>query len=209
MIFIYSSEILEIASLICNEDVYKEINHTAVAEYFNIGTILRNKSILSMSGYWSTSNTTNGHYAVTLTEEGICMTYNSINANLIFRNETVDPKFLAEYQLISSTIEPRFWSMGQGYDSNRLELDNYPLRMYDMEKENGYTIFVNTKKDVLTNVDTFCLENPMNIKIALHHPAEVISRDFFVIPFNESGNLLVKPQITKASEGLKYYDSKV
>lgn len=200
---------LEIASLICDSSVYREMYHSPTVEDLNIGAFLTNKEILSVSGFWGTSNIINDHYAVTLTEEGICRTYNPINANLIFRNDTVDPKFLTEYQLTSSAIEPRFWRMEEGYTSNRVEHDNYPLRIVDKEKEIGYKIFVNAKNDAPENIDSACWENAANIKIALHHPAEVISRDFFVVPFKESANILVKPLITKTSEGLKYYDPKV
>lgn len=201
---------LEVASLICDETVHSELSYASPLQNdLDVGDFLLKSTILSMSGYFSTSTTTNDYYAVTLTEDGLCMTYNPIDANFIFRNETVDPKFINEYQLVSNGIDPQFWSMDEGYDSSRIEFDNYPIRVFDNDEDNGYTIYVRATNGLLENIDPVCRKNPTNIHIALHHPAEVVSKRFYLIPFNKSVSFAVKPQITKTSEGLKLYEPSV
>jgi hypothetical protein len=147
-------------------------------------------------------------YSNTLTEEGVCRTINPINAKLIFRQESVDSKFLTEYQFESHSIDPHFWSMEEGYTKNKI--DNYPLRVYDKGKTNGFNLYVKIPGSTLENVDKICRKNPLGVKIALHHPAEVLSsKDFFTVPFNKSVTFTVEPRITKTSDDLKQYDPSV
>jgi hypothetical protein len=147
-------------------------------------------------------------YSSTLTEEGVCRTINPINAKLIFRQESVDPKFLTQYQFESYGIDPQFWSMEEGYTQNKI--DNYPLRVYDKGKTNGFNLYVKIPETTLENMDKTCRKNPLGVKIALHHPAEVLSsKDFFTVPFNKSVTFTVEPQITKTSDDLKQYDPSV
>lgn len=200
---------METISTVCDKTVYSQLNHTPLFEKLNVGEFLSKRALLLMNGLWCTFDTSGYYAAVTLTEDGICMTFNPISAGLFFRNETVDPKFLAEYHLATWSIEPRFWTMDEGYDSSRIEFDNYPLRVFDKNKDNGYTIYISAAEGVIQNVDPVCRRNPMNIKIALHHPAEVITKKFYLIPFNKSVTFLVKPQIKKTSEGLRLYDPSV
>jgi hypothetical protein len=150
------------------------------------------------------------YYAHTLTQEGICKSYNVLNANLIFRNETVDPEFLAQYQSKESGTNPHFWSIEEGYVPDKI--DNYPLRAYDNGQNSGFTIHVkdSIEDEIIQNMDTTCRRNPTNLKIALHHPAEVVdSKKFVDVPFNKSMKYFVKPKISKISENLKSYDPSV
>jgi hypothetical protein len=148
------------------------------------------------------------YFANTITKEGICMTFNPIEAQLIFRNETVDPAFFTQYQFNAFGIKPQYWSIEEGYTPGKI--DNYPYRVFDKGQNNGLNIYVKNFKNILQNFDSVCHTNPQNLKIALHHPAEVAdSTKFFQVPFNKSVTFFIKPLITKTLESLSLYDPSV
>jgi hypothetical protein len=198
---------LEIASMICDKNVADKLNHTPILSDIDMKKSLGDTLLLDI--YFCLGNIRKGaFYTNTLTEQGVCRTINPINAKLIFREDTVDPLFLKQYQFESYDIDPKFWSMEKGYAEN--EIDNYPLRTYDSGKTNGFNFYVKIPKATLENMDTTCRLNPLDIKIALHHPAEVLSsKNFFTVPYNKSVTFTVKPQITKTSDNLKNYDPSV
>jgi hypothetical protein len=148
------------------------------------------------------------YYANTLTKEGICKTFNPVEAQIIFRNDTVDPAFFGQYQFNAHRIKPQYWSMEEGYTPGKI--DNYPYRVFDIGQNNGLNIYVKNFKNILQNFDSVCHTNPQNLKIALHHPAEIANpTSFFQIPFNKSATYFIKPMITKTEESLSVYDPSV
>jgi hypothetical protein len=145
------------------------------------------------------------YFANTLTKEGICKTFNPVEAQIIFRNDTVDPAFFNQYQFNAFGIKPQYWSMDEGYTPGKI--DNYPYRVFDIGQNNGLNIYVKSSNDILQNFDSVCHTNPQNLKIAIHHPAEIPDpTSFFQIPFNKSATYFIKPVITKTSESLSDYD---
>jgi hypothetical protein len=144
---------------------------------------------------------------VTFTEDGFCETFNAIDANLIFRNDTVDPKFIEEYQERNGDVNPAFWSMEEGYTSNT---DNYPYRAYD-GKNNALKFRPSIKREKFyRDIGRGCNGISENFKIVVSHPAEVpritINR---MAPFNKSVVVSVKPQVTITSYSLKSIDPNV
>jgi hypothetical protein len=144
---------------------------------------------------------------VTLTENGFCATFNAIDANLIFRNDTVDPKFIEEYQEKHGDINPVFWSMEEGYTS---KADNYPYRVFD-GKSNAlkFRPWI-AKEKFYRDLGQGCNGISENFKIIVSHPAEVpriTVND--MAPFNKSVVVLIKPKVTSASESLKSVDPKM
>ncbi len=63
-----------------------------------------------------------------LTDDGLCETFNAIDANLIFRNDTVDPKFIEQYQSEKQKEgnDPVLWNMEEGYQPG---VSNYPIQI--------------------------------------------------------------------------------
>jgi hypothetical protein len=144
---------------------------------------------------------------VSLTENGFCETFNAIDANLIFRNGTVDPEFIEEYQEKHGDINPAFWSMEEGYTSNT---DNYPYRVFD-GKNNALKFRPSIKREKFyRDLGQGCNGISQNFKIIVSHPAEVprITIDDMA-PFNKSVVVLIKPIVTSASESLKSVDPNV
>ncbi len=154
---------------------------------------------------WRNSQTED-FYSMAVMEDGMCMTFNQISANSIFRNDTVDPKFLRQFRSDSANLEPQSWSIGTAYSSDGIHF--YPLKSLNSGAESGFAVELTAKhlKDLEESTDRQCRSNPDFIKIALHHPAEVALKTSFIkMPFRKSVSMMVKPKITKTSDSLKSY----
>jgi hypothetical protein len=193
--------------MICDKNFAKKLNHIPVLTDIDMKKFLGDTMLVDI--YFMVGDVQKKTcYSNTLTEEGVCRTINPISAKEIFRNDSVDPKFLSQYQFDSHDIHPKFWSLEEGYTQNKI--DNYPLRTYDGGMISGFNLYVKIPESTLQNMDKTCRRNPLGLKIALHHPTEVLSsKHFFTVPYNKSVTFTVKPQITKTSDDLKKYDPSV
>jgi amiloride-sensitive sodium channel len=144
-----------------------------------------------------------------LTDDGLCDTFNAIDANLIFRNDTVDPKFIKEYQIKQKKEgnDPLLWSMEEGYQP---AVNNYPYRSFD-SNANGLQLELGLSTVWVEALRTFCNKNPKSFKLIFNHPAEVprVSSNRLLIPFNRSLDILITPKITKTSDSLRSYSPSV
>jgi hypothetical protein len=194
---------LEISSMICDKDIHDKLNHTPITIETNVPERLGDEILLDI--YFVFGNELiKTHSSNTLNDEGVCRTVNSIDAELIFQNDSVDFKFLSQYQMRAREVQPKFWSIEKGYESN--EIKSYPLRAFDVGKRGGLNFYVKIHKSTLENMDTSCRVNPLDVKIAVHHPAEVISsKNFFLVPTNKSVSFVVNPKITRTSESLSSF----
>jgi hypothetical protein len=195
------------ASFVCEKKLSEELNHTPLLSDPNIDKFLLTSVWGSVPSYHWCNIETDFYYSNTLTEYGLCMTYNPISANLIFRNDTVDPVFIEQYESRTFGTDPISWDMENGYTLKKMK--SYPLRALDKGSQNGLRF--EFKRTDLENIDTVCRKDPQSIKIAVHHPAEVVSNknSFVTVPFNKSFTFLVRPSITKSSESLRSYDPAV
>jgi hypothetical protein len=202
---------LEMASYICEQNMGKELNHTPLIneKKLKIAEFLNSDGLYYEHYSEWCENKEYQYYSKNLKQNGLCLTYNSIKANMIFRTETVDPEFLREYEIKSLNTMPQLWNMEDGYTKNSMK--NYPKRSFDKGLENGYKIHTETSNWVRNNIDTACQSHPYHIKIALHHPAEILSNQnhYIEVAFNKSVSIIVKPKITRTSESLMSYDPNV
>ncbi len=183
------------ASYVCDQNIMRELKHTPLIndKELNIAEFLYTEGFYTYQISEWCENDANQYYSYNLKQNGLCFSYNSIKADMIFRTETVDPAFLSQYEIKS------------------VNMKNYPLRSFEKGLENGFKIKLYTEKWCLNNVDALCQSHPRNVKIALHHPVEIISNpnDYFEVPFNKSVSIVMKPKITRTSESLMSYDPKV
>jgi hypothetical protein len=205
---------LELASYFCEEIQIDKLKHPPLINDVDLFKFVnKNKFYVEFYGSWCNSILHDFNSRV-LMEDGICMTFNQISANLIFRNDTVDPKFLRQFRPVygASKMEPQSWSIETGYSSDDTLF--YPLKSLLSGPQSGFAIKIFTEggslKDAKGNIDKQCRSNPEFIKIALHHPAEVALKSSFIsVPFGKSISMMVKPEITKTSDSLKSYDPEV
>jgi hypothetical protein len=170
--------------------------------------MFKNLLYLIYESFWRGSYT-DKYYSVFLMEDGLCMTFNQISADLIFRNDTLDPMFLHQNSKGSPMMEPQSWSIETGYTSDGMQF--YPLK--SLTAESGFEVDIGTGyrlEDFHMDIDRHCRLNPEYMKIALHHPAEfALKTSFIKMPFNKSVSMMVKPKITTTSDSLRSYDPEV
>jgi hypothetical protein len=197
------------ASYFCDESLGEELNHAPITNTFDIFRLFDDtNNIVIFITNWRGSA---GHQYITriLMEDGKCMTFNQINQNLLFRNDTVDPNFLQQFQFsIDSETDPKSWNIETGYTPNRMQY--YPLKSLRKGMDAGLRVKLEVFSDYQKTTDTRCRKDYENIEIALHHPAEVALKSSFIsVPFNKSVSMMVKPKITTTSDSLKSYDPEV
>jgi amiloride-sensitive sodium channel len=122
-------ENLEIAAMLCDKWIYERLNHTPVLED---PKLLRRTTWFQhmVQNIWYKEPVL--YFMKILTEEGYCHAFNTINADLIFRKEMVDPTFLKEYHGFYARKNPKFWSMEEGFTPD--EMESYPVRSFDKGK---------------------------------------------------------------------------
>lgn len=197
---------LEIASVLCDENIPVRLNHAPVNMDMDI-TRYHVEDLFFIRFFWRNGLDFSYHPLI-LTEEGQCSTYNAINAQLIFRNETVDSDFLERYRNEHDfKLNPQFWSIEEGYTAGRIK--TYPRRTFDIGKENGLKIILKLRENLVQYIDTHCRNNYNSFRISLHHPAEVTSKIYYEVAMNKSASIIIKPKITKTTESLKSYEPSV
>jgi hypothetical protein len=202
---------LELASYFCEEIQTGELEHSPFINNVDLFEFVdKNKFFVDFFNSWRDSST-DDFYSKVLMEDGMCMTFNQISANSIFRNGTVDPKFLRQFKQVSANMEPQSWSIETGYTSDGTHF--YPLRALNSGPQSGFAVEVvatQLLRDEQGNVDKQCRSNPEFIKISLHHPGEVALKSSFIsMPFYKIVSIMVKPKITSTSDSLKSYDPEV
>ncbi|XP_055590906.1 pickpocket protein 28-like [Uranotaenia lowii] len=133
----------------------------------------------------------------TLTDDGLCFTFNGIGANRLFRTENLHK----EYSYISKTPDSSFWNVEEGY-LNRNELAGYPKRPIGTGISSGLNILLKTR-----NIDAEMVCNaPRNgFKVILHSPDEYPSLENFFqrLPLEDSLLFMVQPELILTSEDLR------
>ncbi len=105
----FSLEMFELASMICDKTVAEKLNHTPILTDIDMRKFLGDTMLVDVNFFMGNVKKET-FYSNTLNEEGVCRTINPINAKLIFREDTIDPIFLSQYQFERHDIEPKFWT---------------------------------------------------------------------------------------------------
>ncbi len=215
---------LETVAIVCDDWIGRELNHSPIMNNFNLRDDLFISSY-SYSMYIHWYKEVSYEKGEIMTDTGVCSTFNTISAHSIFRTDVVDSAFLRFHP--HEFFEPKFWDIEDGFTPKKL--DTYPLRSFDKGngfyicinfndrsiklffkgEDNGYVLYFSMWKNVLNNINTVCRSNTMSLKISLHHPAEVVSTDYLIVPFNSSVKIYIKPKIIKTSDNLRSYSPTV
>lgn len=135
----------------------------------------------------------------TVTDEGICYTYNLIPEREMFRKDHMH----TNYDYYTSLHSSSNWSLDEGYKPEA-ELRTYPSRVYGSGFEAGLYMQLRMPK----SYDEYHCREALGFKVLLHSPAEfpVISRKFFRLTYNHEVTIALKPQITSIAKSLSNYE---
>lgn len=138
------------------------------------------------------------YFRRTLTEEGICYTFNGMRPTDIYREDT--------YQYNHSEVEnvtQSTWSLETGYDPAS-DVETYPARVLSAGARSG--IFM-TLQSFKQEVDYACRGPVQGFKVLLHAPDDVpqVSKQFVRIPMGREVLIAVKPSMITTSAGIAEY----
>ncbi|XP_030376071.1 pickpocket protein 28 [Scaptodrosophila lebanonensis] len=144
----------------------------------------------------------------TLTEEGICYTFNGLHSTDIYREDTYQFQRDAKNKVDdldgknTSALYPP-WSLETGYAPNS-DVETYPARVLSAGARSGIFMALQTFKK---EVDYACRGPVQGFKVLLHAPDDVpqVSKQFVRIPMAKEVLIAVKPNMITTSEGIAEY----
>ncbi|XP_053685872.1 pickpocket protein 28-like [Sabethes cyaneus] len=171
---------------------------------FSYGELISNMS-LQMIDYMtfctirSTLKPCSQLFSVSMTEEGVCATFNGLAADDLLRAEVIqqDDPYLFEYR------ESPYWTLEQGY-SAKAELLSYPRRSVGPGYSAGISLNLLLEE---ADLEYICGGPVQGFKVVLHSPADYpqVSKKFVRVPMNQDVTIAVKPQMTTTTAGLRSY----
>ncbi|XP_017081775.2 pickpocket protein 28 [Drosophila eugracilis] len=140
----------------------------------------------------------------TLTEEGICYTFNGLRATEIYREDTYQYRHSGEpleMENISSQHPP--WTLETGY-AHGSDVETFPARVLSAGARSGIFLVLQSFKQ---EVDYACRGPVQGFKVLLHAPDDVpqVSKQFVRIPMGKEVLIAVKPNMITMSSGIAEY----
>ncbi|KAH8301008.1 hypothetical protein KR044_010587 [Drosophila immigrans] len=140
------------------------------------------------------------YFHKTLTEEGICYTFNGLRPTQIYRENT--------YQYHRNAAESKnftdsTWSLETGYDAAS-DVETFPARVLSAGARSGIFMALQSFKQ---EVDYACRGPVQGFKVLLHAPDDVpqVSKQFVRIPMGREVLIAVKPNMITTSVGIAEY----
>uniref|UniRef100_A0A182T5M0 Pickpocket n=1 Tax=Anopheles maculatus TaxID=74869 RepID=A0A182T5M0_9DIPT len=137
----------------------------------------------------------------TLTERGICYTFNGLSEDAILRKE----QFHQDYKHLGEKRSSENWSMEQGYKPN-LGLDVYPRRVVSSGSPAGLIVIL--KSDV-EDMDYLCGNSFQGFQVQIHTPNQIpqISSQSIRVPVNHELTVRLDPYLITTSKNVKSYSA--
>ncbi|XP_045477140.1 pickpocket protein 28-like [Harmonia axyridis] len=149
---------------------------------------------------WTLMNETCENFFVpTLTEDGICYTFNMLDREELLTNAV----FLhGDYMKHGRNSEG--WTLEKGYPPNSPK-DTFPRRAISAGAKAGFYLLLRLYDQ---DLDYVCRGPVQGFKILLHHPAAIpqVGTQYFRAPLNQEMVVSIKPDMMTTSEGLRNYD---
>ncbi|XP_062557737.1 pickpocket protein 28-like [Armigeres subalbatus] len=134
--------------------------------------------------------------APTMTENGVCYTFNQISSDQLLRKENINLE-----SVVTNSWLPSDWNMETGYGDNA-GVDSYPFRPLAKGYHSGLAIVLKTRQ---MDTEYLCEGPNKGFKVSIHPPDEywTMSNRFFRLPFQQALLLTVDPKLTTISQDLK------
>ncbi|CAG9810957.1 unnamed protein product [Chironomus riparius] len=175
-------------------------------------TVAENINHCGINKYWVDNMDCDKLFIKSVTEFGICYTFNMLGHDLLFNDQvssdfdtfkrtkiakTWDPEQVMNESRHENDTDPPTWSLEHGYLSN-VEFVQ-PAKALKMQ-----TLLINI---IGLSNDSFCQERERNYKLMLHLPNELaqISYETIDIPFGIDDNILISADVSQNEESLRSF----
>uniref|UniRef100_A0A182WEP0 Pickpocket n=1 Tax=Anopheles minimus TaxID=112268 RepID=A0A182WEP0_9DIPT len=141
----------------------------------------------------------NDLFKPTLTERGICYTFNGLSADDMLRQE----EYHQDFEHLGERRSSENWSMEQGYRASR-GLDVYPRRIVSAGSTAGLVVLL--KSDV-EDMDYLCGNSFQGFQTQIHTPNQCpqISTQSIRVPMNHALTVRLEPYLITTSENVRSY----
>nr|XP_019536370.2 pickpocket protein 28-like [Aedes albopictus]XP_019556891.1 pickpocket protein 28-like [Aedes albopictus] len=177
------------------------LNQTVDSECVNwLKNISVSKEEMLMFCKWrNEASSCDDMFSETLTEEGICYTFNSLSAEDLLRQEMLH----MDYQYVTKNFSSTQWSLETGYREDA-DIDTYPVRVLGAGARAGLNILLRLYN---YDLDYLCRGPVQGFKVSLHTSGEYpqVSKQYFRVPLHQEVIISVKPEMITTSEGLRHY----
>ncbi|GLV34809.1 pickpocket 26 [Carabus blaptoides fortunei] len=189
----------EDVSLICDTHLYTDGNKTTDQSAIDfIHDVAPQFEEMLFKCKWTNKLGTNCTelFFPTLTEEGLCYTFNMLDSPELLSEEAQNEHYL-------NHGEKSLWSLDGGYPKGT-NMSVYPRRALGAGIKAGLTILMRAYE---YDLDYICRGPVQGFKILLHNPAETprVSQQYFRAPLNQEVIVAVQPDMMTTSDGLKDY----
>jgi acid-sensing ion channel, other len=142
-----------------------------------------------------------GIFRKTMTERGVCRSFNMLDQADIFTD-----RMKPELRLPDHGVESN-WSL-YGYD-DKTDAFAYPVRNLGSGLQNGLVLTITIPKQDIYN-GMSCFKSPGTFYMALHSPDEIprMGSNFFKLSYDVQTKVGVQPKVTSTSDSLRAYTPK-
>ncbi|KAJ9599443.1 hypothetical protein L9F63_010058, partial [Diploptera punctata] len=187
-------------SLLCDLQHYRRgekfINDSVIHFFEEVGPPFQ--EVLYTAKWKSKMTNPKSLFSPLLTEEGVCYTFNMLEASEMFTQEYHN----AGNFLNHGNSSPQ-WTLDEGYTSGA-GVDVYPIRALGSGAKAGITLVMSAKSD---DLDYLCMGPVQGFKVLLHNPAEMprVREQYLRVPLNQELVVRMIPSMMTTSEGLREY----
>ncbi|XP_053668364.1 pickpocket protein 28-like [Anopheles marshallii] len=135
----------------------------------------------------------------TITDAGICYTFNSLAADDLLRREQLH----TAYEYMAENESSKMWNMDDGYSSGAGG-DTYPRRAFGAGRRAGLVVILKVQK---YDMDFLCGNSFQGFKVHLHSPVEYprMLNQFFRIPLSQEVSVSVEPLLLDTAPNIRRY----
>uniref|UniRef100_A0A182KHA8 Pickpocket n=1 Tax=Anopheles christyi TaxID=43041 RepID=A0A182KHA8_9DIPT len=138
-------------------------------------------------------------FKATLTEVGVCCTFNSLAADDLMRRDQLHN----EYEYMAENESSKMWNMDEGY-SSRAGGETYPRRAFGAGRRAGMYIILKVQ---MTDTDYLCGNSFQGFRVHLHSPVQYprMVNEFFRIPLSQEVSVSVEPLLFDTGPNVRRY----
>ncbi|XP_055920744.1 pickpocket protein 28 [Eupeodes corollae] len=140
----------------------------------------------------------------TYTEEGICYTFNGLNASELYREDTYQHQHFLSQEAMHRRKYSTEWSLQGGYYYNT-SMETFPARVLGAGSRAGLMVSLQSFEQ---DFDYICRGALEGFKVTLHSPDDVpqVSRNFIRVPYDKEVVVLVKPNMITTMNAISDYE---